>query len=527
MSKKFFSLIFIVTAMYLISLISGTQDIYPLEDKKKAGGKPEERIIIAHTEIFGKLERPQVVFDHGKHSDALKKEGCETCHPANKEEGLIFEYPFKQVMKDKESMMNLYHEKCIDCHKKRIKEKKKAGPLTCGECHRKELESIKIKYPIFEFDFYYHRKHVKKLKNDCILCHHIYDEDDEELVYEEGTEQSCYYCHETRKKKGPLLEVEARVIDKKGLTIKKVSHLRCLNCHIDRNKRGLKAGPLVCSKCHTGKYKTVAELAKITRPDREQPEKTLINIEDARMKRVLFDHKSHEKKTKTCRGCHHETLNACKKCHGLSGSPDGKWVNLSSAYHDALSEKSCTGCHGIKKSEKGCTGCHHHLQEIDYQAIGEKKAICSLCHRGKKEALVGSPSISVYEIYTQKIHKKIKIKTLEREYEPAIFPHLKVIKKLVQISNGSKMATYFHRNLQTICEGCHHNRHLEAEAKKNTPPSCRNCHPISFDPQNINKPRLLAAYHRRCIGCHEKMELKPMECKDCHKEKAVRTAKGG
>lgn len=292
MGRKIFSLIFIAVGICFTFLIYGTQDIYPLEDKKKTADKLENRIVIAHTEIFGKLERPQVVFDHGKHSDAFKKEGCETCHPANKEGNLIFEYPFKQVMKDKESMMNPYHEKCINCHKKRVKEKKKGGPLICGDCHRKELESIKIKYPIFEFDFYYHRKHVKKLKNDCILCHHIYDEKDEELVYEEGTEQSCYYCHadnpspipppqgegaRERVKRGPSFATEARVIDKKGLTIKKVSHLRCLNCHIDRNKRGLKAGLLVCSKCHTGKYKTVAELAKITRPDREQPEKPLKN----------------------------------------------------------------------------------------------------------------------------------------------------------------------------------------------------------------------------------------------------------
>jgi hypothetical protein len=517
MSKKLFSLFFVVTGICLIFLIKGIQDIYSVENKAETESKPENKIIIAHTEIFGKLERPQVVFNHGLHSETFKKEGCDTCHPLTAEENLIFEYPPSMFVKDKKSVMNSYHEKCINCHKKRIKEGKKAGPVTCGDCHVKELESVSIKHPIFEFDFYYHKEHVKNLKDDCSLCHHIYDKEDEELVYEKGTEQSCYYCHDEQKKRGPSLSVETRITDKKGLTIRKVSHHRCLNCHVDYNKRGLKAGPLVCSKCHTGKYRTVAELAKIPRPDRDQPERPLINIENARMKGVSFDHRFHEKNIKTCRACHHETLNACKKCHGLTGSREGRWVNISSAYHDVFSEKSCAGCHEVKKLEKDCAGCHHHLV-----ALAPKKETCALCHSGKREGLPSSKPISISELDPEKVPKKVTIKILEKEYEPATFPHLDIIKKLVKISNESKMATYFHRKMQTICEGCHHRSRAEAEAKKSTPPFCRNCHTIFFDPQNWNRPRLLAVYHRQCLGCHEKMDLKAKGCTDCHKEKAAR-----
>ncbi len=540
MSRKLFSLLFIVTIICLMFLIKGVQ-VYSVEDKERTKNKPDNKIVIAHTEIFGKLERPQVVFNHGLHSNTFKKEGCDTCHLVTEEKNLIFEYLPQRVAKvittqsrDKKSVMNSYHEKCINCHKKRINEGEKAGPVICGDCHVKELESVRIKYPIFEFDFYYHEKHVKNLKKDCSLCHHIYDKEDEELVCEEGTEQSCYYCHEDnpspiplpqgegargRVKRGPSLAVETRITDKKGLSVRKVAHSRCLNCHIDYNKKGLKAGPFVCSKCHTGKFRTVAELAKITRPDRDQPEKPFINIEDGRMKGILFDHRFHERNAKTCRACHHETLNACKKCHALIGSPEGKGINIAGAYHDVFSEIGCAGCHKIRKSEKNCAGCHYHLLEMDLQAKGSKKTICALCHSGKREYLIPSQSISVSELYAKKVPEKVTIKILEKEYEPTIFPHLKIIKKLVGISNESKMATYFHRDIQTICEGCHHHRRIDAEVKKNTPPFCRNCHTISFDPQNLNRPRLLAVYHRQCMGCHERMNLKPRGCIDCHKRK--------
>ncbi|MEW6002776.1 MAG: sulfate respiration complex hexadecaheme cytochrome HmcA [Nitrospirota bacterium] len=521
MSRKLLILIFIVTGLCLMVFANGGRDIYSLDQKDK--GKADNKLIIAHTEIFGTLERAQVIFDHGRHSKAFKKDGCKICHPATEEENLIFEHPFKIVVRDKKSVMNSYHEKCIGCHKKRINERKKAGPITCGDCHVKDFESAKIEYPIFEFDFYYHEEHVKKLKEDCILCHHTYDKDDKELVYEKGTEQSCYYCHDNQDRRGSSLAVETSVTFEKELTVRKISHSRCLNCHIDHNERGLKAGPLLCSKCHTGKYRTLAELSRVTRPDRDQPDKPFINIENARMKGVFFDHRFHEKNTRTCRACHHETLKACKKCHGLIGSPEGKWVNVANSYHDVLSEIGCAGCHKIKKSEKNCAGCHHHLLDMDLQTKGPKRGICNICHSGKKENLIDIKPIPVSELNAEKVPEKVTIKVLEREYEPSIFPHRKIIEKLLKVSNESKMATYFHRNLETICTGCHHRSQAEAEAEKNKPPFCRNCHSMSFDRQNLNKPRLLAVYHRQCMGCHEMMNIK-RGCADCHKEKTVRPA---
>ena len=48
------------------------------------------------------------------------------------------------MVRNRESVMDSYHERCISCHRKMIKERKKAGPIKCGDCHVKELESVNI-----------------------------------------------------------------------------------------------------------------------------------------------------------------------------------------------------------------------------------------------------------------------------------------------------------------------------------------------------------------------------------------------
>src|SRR4030042_1847240 len=79
MGKK---LLFLVLGLcILLLLINGLHGVYSVEGlpvtKKSVESrlvKPENKIGIAHTEIFGVLERPQVIFDHNKHTEALKKE---------------------------------------------------------------------------------------------------------------------------------------------------------------------------------------------------------------------------------------------------------------------------------------------------------------------------------------------------------------------------------------------------------------------------------------------------------------------
>lgn len=519
MKKKIATLMIITAAVCLFLLKDGVQEIYSSVHQGRITGKTNDKLLIAKRNIFAKLERPGVMFDHGLHAEKFKKEGCKTCHPSTPEDNLTFDFPFKVTAKDGRSIRDAYHRKCIGCHNRTINEGGNAGPIRCGDCHHKERASRTISQPVFEFDFSYHDKHVKSLKKRCDLCHHSYDE---ELVYEEGTEQSCYYCHDAQKKRGPALSVETDLTLKKGLNIRRVFHSRCVNCHLDFLGQGEKAGPVECSKCHTGKYKTVSELARVPRPERDQPKKSFIELEDAQMKGIPFDHTYHEKNVKTCRSCHHETLKKCKECHGLKGSPEGRWITVTGAYHDVFSKVSCYGCHNIKKSEQNCAGCHHHLLDMDLQAQGPKKEICKVCHSGKKGEVISGKFFTVAAMKMQEIPEKVTIKVLEKEYEPSTFPHQKMIGKMSEISNNSKMAASFHRDIQTICKGCHHQSSPEAEAAKNKPPHCRNCHAGSFDGKNMSKPRLLAAYHRQCMGCHEKMKIKAMGCTDCHKAKSVR-----
>ncbi|MDY6861971.1 MAG: cytochrome c3 family protein [Thermodesulfobacteriota bacterium] len=478
-------------------LTYGVKNIYSTENKGE--GKNNVKIIIAHTEIFGKLERPHVLFNHSLHTKALKEESCGACHSTDENNYFDFEYPPREFKESKKLLMDFYHDTCIGCHKKGMEEGKKSGFITCGDCHSKKTALQKVEYPAFEFDFYYHNKHVDITEGNCSICHHIFfNKATNKLIYEKGKECSCNYCHQGKEN------------DSQFSSLKKVSHLKCINCHINSGKEEIKGGPFQCLECHNEKnIRTVGELKNVLRPDRGQPEKTLIKIENARMKEVPFNHEYHENNTKTCKTCHHETLSACRKCHTLEGNSEGGMVNTANAYHDIYSEKSCIGCHDLKKKDTLCAGCH----QIHKIGQGYEKT-CIICHSGKKEKNIHK--ISKIDIPFESIPEDVEIKILENEYEKVSFPHLNIIKKLTDISNESKLASYFHKDLQTICQGCHH--HSPVEIEKGVP-ACNTCHSSYLGPKRVEMPGLLGAYHSQCLGCHKVMKVEPTDCTGCHSKK--------
>ncbi|GAB5046414.1 sulfate respiration complex hexadecaheme cytochrome HmcA [Thermodesulfovibrio sp. TK110] len=522
--KKF---VFIGILLFVAFSALGIYALLYSEPVSKSSEEGKDIITIAHKEIFGRLEYGTVLFEHQRHVKALTKAFkkpdemlCQECHVQDKFGDFSFEFPKNIDRKDSQLLKNAYHEQCLKCHQKLSFEKIKTGPviLSCRDCHKKEYEDRTVKYPSVEFDFSLHGKHVEKNKKDCSLCHHTYDIEEKNkelaLFYEKGTEESCYYCHDLNKKRGPELSKIVKVVKQSGWSIERAFHSLCLNCHLHNKLEAKEAGPLNCSNCHTGKYKTVDELKDIPRPERDQPKTAFINIEEAKMKGVPFNHEFHEKNNKSCRSCHHERLKSCKECHNLKGKQEGGFVNILTAYHSHASQMSCQGCHRSFIEKKECQGCHYFIAPIKTEITN--KEICARCHSGKKEV----EKVAQLSVSTQKVKKEVIIKHIEKEFEPAKMPHYKIVKKLTDISNQSRLATYFHKDLNTICKGCHHKSKEEAEAKKDNPPICKSCHGVSFDSQAMGRPRLQAAYHTMCIKCHEKMELqKPKTCTDCHERR--------
>ncbi len=89
-----------------------------------------------------------------------------------------------------------------------------------------------------------HEKHVEVLGGDesCAKCHHVYDEKEHKLVYEEGEETGCADCH------GPKDE---RMPDgTKRPSLMNAYHINCIKCHREFAKAGKKTGPYTCGECH-------------------------------------------------------------------------------------------------------------------------------------------------------------------------------------------------------------------------------------------------------------------------------------
>ena len=108
----------------------------------------EEKIVIAHQEIFGKLQRPPVPFPHELHMDALEDKGCGVCHhifdknakalvPADGDETGCTECHKAKKKSNTPALREAYHGSCTACHRPLGKEGLKSGPVTCGECHPK------------------------------------------------------------------------------------------------------------------------------------------------------------------------------------------------------------------------------------------------------------------------------------------------------------------------------------------------------------------------------------------------------
>ncbi len=468
---------------------------------------------------FGALERPPVQFPHDLHTEVMKerKEECTICHPVHDDGRLSLKYERLEDASGQETL-DLYHEKCIACHKESADAGAAAGPIACGGCHRREPTYASSRRP-FGFDKSLHYRHIKAANEKCEPCHHVYDEATEKLVYVEGEESSCRDCHREEK-------------EENRSAFRVAAHEACIGCHRDPavELQTDSRGPEQCAGCHDQERQLAIEVVEDPpRLKRDQPDFVLLSVpeedlEASNWNTVPFSHLEHEKLAESCRVCHHETLKQCSECHALTGSEEGEGVTYQQAMHGVMSDQSCVGCHEKEKSLLACAGCHALMTEAD---LSERA--CRICHAGPEPENLDRlrsrfksmddfrpPQSAVrLSFASSEMPESVTIGVLSSEYEPAEMPHRKIVEKLSAGVKESKIATHFHGHEDVVCQGCHHHSPIGAK-----PPRCEHCHSAEFDKTNPLKPGLLAAYHLQCLGCHKVMEIEePKDCAGCHREK--------
>ncbi|MFC1679084.1 sulfate respiration complex hexadecaheme cytochrome HmcA [Elusimicrobiota bacterium] len=465
---------------------------------------------------FGPLERPPVTFLHDLHTEALKEQGkdCASCHLEG--EGVLF-LPRFQRREDagKQALMELYHSKCVECHVERAEGGLETGPVSvsdCGVCHRRSPGVVSVRRGM-GFDKSLHYRHIEAEGEKCERCHHEYDEGKDELFHAKGEESSCRDCHG-----------EKAVENREAMSV--VSHQQCLGCHLEKEAEEAESGPLSCQGCHDPLSQLAHKrLERVPRLKRGQPDVALARPDDLKsggMKTVPFRHRLHEEAEDSCRVCHHESLRACRECHTVPGGEEGDGIMLARAMHDTASSHSCVGCHDRRKRAADCAGCHAPMKP---EVLDKKN--CATCHGGPPPDRPGLAKMKDYSAFVpQRVYsnlswkrddvpEEIELKLLADEYDPAIFPHRKVIDALRGKIRESELAKTFHRGEDALCTSCHH-----ASPVGMKPAACGNCHGKPSEGMHLGMPGLKGAYHLQCMGCHDKMRLeKRNDCTSCHKEK--------
>ncbi|MDY6906501.1 MAG: cytochrome c3 family protein [Thermodesulfobacteriota bacterium] len=224
-----------ITGAVLISVLALGIAVngYSDDTADTAGGSPDASVITLDLmAAIGDLERPSVRFPHGNHVVALgEADSCVVCHDLA-DVSPSFDY-VQEAGRGARSVRNQWHQKCLDCHQAMIARKEASGPLTCGECHIRNVPPPAPQQPTAFYDTA-HELH-EYLDEGCGECHHVYDPQAGELYYAEGEEEACWQCHtENGDDRTPSLEDAA--------------HQTCIPCHLDAGDPA--AMPVDCAGCH-------------------------------------------------------------------------------------------------------------------------------------------------------------------------------------------------------------------------------------------------------------------------------------
>jgi hypothetical protein len=427
----------------------------------------------------------------------------------------------------RQEVMDIFHDNCIECHKETKAADEKSGPIECGECHRERVTVISSWKPI-GMDKSLHYRHSRAMDQKCEKCHHEYDEAAKKLYYAKGEEGTCRYCH------------QEKTADNR-ISLQLAAHTACIDCHRAIIAKNETAGPITCNGCHdSAEQKLIETLKSVPRMKANQPDFVFVKTAKGdegelnpatRMNLVPFNHKAHETYNDTCRVCHHADLKACINCHTIGGAKEGNFVKLEQAMHRLNADQSCMGCHDARQTDQSCAGCHTSFEKKRQQGT----SACLNCHMVPKSQITGAVQraalkrqaaeiLQSREANTATYHKKdipetVTIEALRKKYEAVKMPHRKIVETMVANIGDNKMASYFHHEKGTVCQGCHHNSPAAKE-----PPKCISCHGKPFNEKDPFKPGLMAAYHRQCMECHKAMGIKKpvsTDCTACHKKRVM------
>lgn len=473
-----------------------------------------------------KDEMPGVVFQHDLHTIAMEGE-CTRCH---KEDAGSIVFKFQRIQEP--STMTLYHDGCVACHKEQKTAGNSFGPLAaqCRSCHVPG-QSIDVGEKKIVFSRSLHHIHIKApqikgiepdQEENCSRCHHQYNKKTEKFSFKKGQEAACQYCHKA-------------VSADDTRSIQQASHDSCVSCHYTFTRHDQTAGPVECAGCHSSELQdSRAVLSRIPRLLRGQPDVTVIgNMEMIRsiktgfMDAVAFNHKSHEAELDSCKICHHKKLEKCSSCHLLDGKGStGGSISLEQAMHEPNSTHSCMGCHQKQKQKEACAGCHFMIPG----RANEKGHIeeCNICHNTSSKLFKQMPLENVAErilndtmtryghVEEDQIPDTVVIDELSENYDPALFPHRRIIQTLMEQTLSNGLAKTFHGDDLKICKGCHHHQPGDA-----TPAKCVSCHSRK-GPGPEDRPGLKGAFHIQCMTCHREMNIKTIpatDCTACHDKK--------
>ncbi|MDA8140956.1 MAG: hypothetical protein M0036_20095 [Desulfobacteraceae bacterium] len=510
-------------ALCILAVVGPWSAVAAIEPADAVAPGRADIVIIDGLKSFGPLERAPVVFLHDRHTEAMAKQGkdCLACHLMDKER-LSLKFQRLEEL-NKQSVMDLYHTQCVACHKEYGQRAEKTGPITCGECHAEKKTVASIRQPL-GLDRSLHYRHAKANEDKCERCHHEYNAQTKTLYYAKGREGACLYCHKEK-------------TEENRISNRLASHMACIGCHRTVLSQKKKAGPIMCGGCHDPRQQAL--IAKVEDPPRlmrNQPDAVLVKVFRAdeittapqeRLSAVPFDHKSHEGYANQCRTCHHAALSSCAHCHTIQGHKDGQMVKLAQAMHQRDAIMSCVGCHRRKQEQPECYGCHG---SIPAQRVWSTEAACRVCHvslakplaaaadeeqtKALAAEMIAARRQSPAPVAVEDIPETVSINHLMNQFEAVKMPHRKILLALAENAREDRLASAFHSQSTTLCQGCHHNSPSSLK-----PPQCGACHGRTSDALNLTRPGLMAAFHQQCLECHQRMGIEkpaPRDCAACH-----------